>query len=114
MGQTDTRLKLTRFVSVTLVFLVVLCCLATVPWLLGQRGQRGRRLWKEAAIPLIAKWADDQNGRAQEIGALTNRISDTRVLEEGWLTDKMILMGSGEWLVYKSHCSKEAPHLVND
>ena len=35
-------------------------------------------------------------------------------MEAGWLTDKLILMKSGEWLVYKSHCSKEEPHIVRD
>jgi hypothetical protein len=114
MGQTAIGLKHTRFLWATLVVLVVSCCLAGVSWLSGHWGQPARRQWKEEAIPLIAKWADDQKGRAQEIGALTNRTAETRVLEAGWLTDKMILMGSGEWLIYKSHCSKEAPHLVND
>ncbi len=73
-----------------------------------------RRHWKEAAIPLVALWADDQNWRGQEIAILTNRTTDKRVLAGGWLTDRMILMASGEWLVYRSHCSKEAPHLVKD
>jgi hypothetical protein len=26
----------------------------------------------------------------------------------------MILMESGEWLIYRSHCSKEPPHNVED
>lgn len=45
---------------------------------------------------------------------LTNGKTDGRVLEEGWLTDKIILTGSGEWLVYMSHCSKAKPHNVKD
>jgi hypothetical protein len=109
-----TRPNTARFSRVALGLLLVLCCLAAVPWLLGQRAQAARRHWKEEAIPLIANWAEDQNWRAQEIGILTNRTSDKRVLAAGWLTDRMILMEGGEWLVYKSHCSKAAPHLVKD
>ena len=45
---------------------------------------------------------------------LTNGTTDGRVLEEGWLSDKIILTGSGEWLVYRSHCSKARPHNVKD
>ncbi len=108
------KLVRTRLGRVALGLLLVLCCFAAAPWLLAQRGHMARRHWKKEAIPLIANWADDQGWRAQEIGVLTNRRSDQRVLAEGWLTDRMILMASGEWLVYRSHCSKEAPHLVKD
>lgn len=59
-------------------------------------------------------WADDGNWRAQEIEVLTKRTNDSRVIAEGWLTDKLILMQSGEWLVYRSHCSKAKPHWVKD
>ncbi len=108
------KLKRKHLGKVALGLLVVLCCIAAAPWLLVQRGHTARRQWKEAAIPQIANWADDQIWRAQEIGALTNRGSDKHVLAEGWLTERMILMVSGEWLVYRSHCSKEAPHVVKD
>jgi hypothetical protein len=64
--------------------------------------------------PAIASWAENKNWRAQEIEILTNRTTEHRVIEEGWLTDKMILMRSGEWLIYKSHCPKEKPRLVKD
>jgi hypothetical protein len=108
------KLIRTRLSRLALGLLLVLCCLAAARWLLAQRPQAARRHWKDEAIPLIAHWAEDQNWRAQEIGVLTNRRSDKRVRAEGWLTDSMILMANGEWLVYKSHCSKQAPHLVKD
>ena len=103
-----------RFVWTAAGLLTVLSCLAAAPWFFSQSGAAARRHWKDKAIPLIGTWADDQNRRAQEIGFLTNRTADKGVIVEGWLTDKMILMESGEWLVYRSHCSKEAPHLVSD
>lgn len=106
-----SRTILTR---IAVGLLLVVSCLAATPWLLGQRARAARRHWKDEAIPLVASWAEDKNWRAQEIGILTNRTADKRVLAEGWLTDKTILMESGEWLVYKSHCSKERPHLVKD
>jgi hypothetical protein len=108
------RLKTIRFRRIAIAVLVIISCLAAAPWLFGRWAQAARRHWKNAALPLIADWTNDQNWRTQEIRILTNRVTDARVLEEGWLTDRMILMGSGEWLAYKSHCSKEAPHLVKD
>jgi hypothetical protein len=36
------------------------------------------------------------------------------VIVEGWLSEHLILMQSGEWLVYKSHCNKAPPHNVMD
>jgi hypothetical protein len=108
------RLKTRRLARIALALLLVASCLAAAPWCIGQWTRAARRHWKTDALPLIASWADDQTWRAQEIGILTNRAADKRVLEEGWLTDRMILMENGEWLVYKSHCSKEKPRLVKD
>jgi hypothetical protein len=85
-----------------------------MPWVVGHRLQAARRHWKNDAIPAIANWSEDGSWRTQEIEILTKRTNDQRVIAEGWLTDKMILMQSGEWLVYKSHCSKAEPHLVKD
>jgi hypothetical protein len=106
--------KTTSSVRIAVGLLLLISCLAATPWFFGLRAPAARRHWKEEALPLVARWAEDRNWRAQEIGILTNRKSDKHVLAEGWLTDKMILMESGEWLVYKSHCSKEKPHLVKD
>ena len=107
-------LRKSRIVKVAAGLLLVASCVLAVPWVVGHRSQTARRHWKNDALPVIARWAEDSNWRAQEIEIVTKRTNDERVIENGWLTDKMILMQSGEWLVYKSHCSKAEPHEVKD
>jgi hypothetical protein len=104
----------TRAVRAAVVLLLLVSCVAATFWFLNHRPETARRHWKDEAIPAITGWAEDRHWLAQEIGILTNRTTDRRVVEEGWPTDRMILMQSGEWLVYRSHCSKEEPHLVKD
>ena len=103
-----------RALLVAGVLLLVGAILAALPSFMSHRLQAARRHWKNDAIPAIAKLAEDKRWLSQEIGILTNRTADQRVLAEGWLTDKLILMRSGEWLIYRSHCSKEKPHFVKD
>lgn len=78
--------------------------------------QRARRAWKEKALPEIASRADDSEWIAGQSRLLNDADAgfEQGVIGPGWLTDGMILMQSGEWLVYKSHCSKAAPHNVRD
>lgn len=75
-----------------------------------------RRNWKEEAIPTITRLADDKNWVRKEIDFLTDGKSGPgqRLLAYQWLSDRMILMESGEWLIYRSHCHKEPPHDVED
>ena len=108
------RSKASHLVKVAVSLVLLVACVVSTSWYLSHRPQKARKHWKDDAIPAIARRAEDQNWRAQEIEVLTKRTTDQRVMAEGWLTDKMILMKSGEWLVYKSHCSKEQPHLVRD
>jgi hypothetical protein len=103
-----------RILKIAAGLLLVAAVVAALPGIARHRLEAARRHWKNDAIPVIASGAEDRTWRAQEIGILTNRTADPRVLEEGWLTDKLILMQNGEWLVYKSHCSKAAPRFVKD
>ena len=75
-----------------------------------------RRAWKERAVPEIARLAGDPAWLAREKAALRSPGSGdkSRVIAPGWLSERMILMKSGEWLVYRSHCSKRPPHNVKD
>jgi hypothetical protein len=108
------RPKKSRLFKIAAVLLLAALCAMALPWIVGHRLQAARRHWKNDAIPAIANGADDRSWRTQEIEMLTRHTNDQRVIEEGWLTDKIILMQSGEWLVYKSHCSKVKPRLVKD
>ena len=77
--------------------------------------QHTRRAWKEGALPEISRDADDPRWISKEIAFLrSSPEGDQRIIAEGWLSDRMILMKTGEWLVYRSHCSKASPHQVSD
>ena len=82
-------------------------------WGFQNTGQRARRAWKNEALPKIKKMSDDMVWVTREIEKLKDD-NHPQIFEAGWLTDRLILMANGEWLVYESHCSKDKPHLVSD
>lgn len=96
------------------VVLLLICAIAAMPWLLPKYGKIARRNWKNEAIPQISQWVNGTNWQVAQLGLLTNGVSSASVYEAGWLSDKMILMTNGEWLVYRSHCPKKSPRLVQD
>lgn len=75
-----------------------------------------RRDWKEQAIPQIEKRVGDQEWIRKEIAFIQGAAPQTgqRILAYGWLTDRMILMSNGDWLIYENHCKKAPPHHVDD
>jgi hypothetical protein len=75
-----------------------------------------RKAWKENAIPEITKYADDTAWVDKEVQRCSAQTQNNtpQVIQLNWLTDRMILMKSGEWLVFKSHCNKRPPHEVRD
>lgn len=98
-------------VSVGIVALVGIVLILGLP----KYQQYARRAWKEGALPEIRRLADDPSLVSAEINMLGGpRAGNGRVLAEHWLSDRLILMSNGEWLVYKSHCSKVSPRLVSD
>jgi hypothetical protein len=105
--------------SLYVVAALLVCAVLALPllgWFHRWQTQRARKDWKEKAIPEISRLADDREWVDQEASKLaaagTGHMEG--VIAEGWLTDRMIRMRTGEWLVYKSHCSKAPPHNVRD
>jgi hypothetical protein len=77
----------------------------------------GARLsWKNDAIAVISNLADDDKWIDREVEFITGADPepDQRLLAERWLSSHMIRMKSGEWLIYESHCQKEAPRNISD
>jgi hypothetical protein len=77
----------------------------------------GARLnWKNDAIAEITNRADDAKWIDREMQFITGADPepDQRLLAGRWLSSHMILMQSGEWLIYESHCQKEAPRNITD
>jgi len=89
----------------------ILALLGAVGLVLSQRGDRlhakARKDWKDQAIIEIARRAADTNWLAIETGTLKKGAAQKDADEGAWLTDHLILMTNGEWIVYASKCSKE-------
>jgi len=102
------------FFSFILLLLAAIAAF-TLAWYQG-RELSARREWKDKALPEISTLTSNKDWVDGEKDLLTNsqQKQNQRIMETGWLTDKMILMKSGEWLVYKSHCSKRPPKNVRD
>ena len=103
-------------ISFAVLLAIVAGALLCLPWAVRQRQYLARKSWKEGAIPEIAKLANDSKWVSEEIAILGSgeATGSQRIIADRWLTDRMVLMASGEWLVYKSHCSKAPPHQVRD
>jgi len=97
--------------KIAVVLFLVICAAWLFAWYTG-----ARRRWKSAALQEIHQLASDKQWVTKELSILAGKEKDEgkRVIAEGWLTDRMILMKSGEWLVYRSHCPKRPPHDVKD
>jgi len=109
-------MKLNQKRSLIAVAVLLVIVVSGLPWAVQQRQYFARKEWKEEAIPEIAKFANDSKWVSEEIALLGTgeATGNQRIIADRWLTDRMILMSSGEWLVYKSHCNKVAPHPVRD
>ncbi len=99
-----------------LTLTIIAACLALPVWWKSHQKHQARLAWKESAIPEINRYADDSAWVRREIFTLTNESAteENQIIEEPWLSDRMMLMNSGEWLVYRSHCHKEEPRNVED
>ena len=109
-----TRSIKSRVIRIAVGLLFAAACVAASPFVVRGFLYVARWNWKNGAIPTIAKLAEDRAWREKEIKLVATETNDQRVIASGWLTDNLILMENGEWLVYKSHCSKEKPHAVRD
>lgn len=70
---------------------------------------QARRDWKEDAISLIASLSNDEQWILKEKALLLGApaVDGQKLLSDDWLSNRMILMSNGEWLVYKNHCPKD-------
>ena len=74
----------------------------------GERlSSRARKEWKEKAIAEIAQRTSDPARVLREIDSLKTKPSvDTEWAK--WISEDLILMTNGEWMVYRNICAKEA------
>ena len=62
--------------------------------------------WKADAISNIRSLASDTNWMATEIAGLTTNPSKDDGSGDGWISDHLILMTDGSWMVYDNICTK--------
>jgi hypothetical protein len=103
-------------IAIAVLLAIVAGVFLIPPWAVRQRQYMARKDWKQQAIPEIAKFSDDSKWVSEEIALLCSgeATGNQSIIADRWLTDRMILTASGEWLVYKSHCNKVPPHQVRD
>ncbi len=111
-----TKKKKRWLIAFGLVVALVAGIVVVLPWAFRQWQYMARKDWKEHALPGIVRLAEDKQWVSQEIALISKPqpADNRRIIAERWLSDNMILMRNGEWLVYRSHCGKEAPHNVRD
>lgn len=76
-------------------------------WYYRRLHAQPRKDWKEKAIAEIARRAGDSNWLTNEITGLKREVDVQPGHPETWLTEHLILMTNGEWIVYANVCSKE-------
>jgi len=64
-----------------------------------------RRAWKDNAIDKISSSVSDPAWVKGELAALKKRTGNED--SDGWLSDRLIVMRNGDWLVYANVCRKE-------
>ena len=85
--------------------------LAVAGLFLIQSGDRlhakARKEWKEKEVAEIARRTSDAAWLAAETNLLKTNAAPDPSDSAAWLSDRLILMKNGEWMVYASKCSKE-------
>jgi hypothetical protein len=72
-----------------------------------RRHASARKEWKSKAIPEIATKFGDSNWLASETRTLNAKGVAGTSDSGNWISDHLLLMKNGEWIVYASKCSKE-------
>jgi hypothetical protein len=67
-----------------------------------------RREWKQMAVTDIARRATNSAWLSNEVAAVAAEMAKpTDRFEQAWFSDHLLLMRSGEWMVYTNICSKQ-------
>ena len=93
-----------------LIAIIVLLAvvLSGVLCVLGLRWARQRTIekWNRAAIATVSCLASDTNWISSQISTLrTQPLED--MSRSGWMTNNLLILKSGEWIVFTNACQKE-------
>ena len=91
----------------------VLCLAAYGPTVLtgGERlSSKARKSWKENAITEIAQRCSDPARILKAIEALKTK-TPVEAEWNRWMSEDLIVMTNGEWMVYRNICAKEKGHI---
>ena len=105
--------------------LVFVGLLIGVPILLGAvwlyyvgaiRFSGARKHWQAESVAMIRAWAADPGWQEAERTALANDVPmyEGQILFSGWLTEHLMLMENGDYLIYRMQCPKQQLGEVDD
>ena len=72
-----------------------------------------RKEWKDKAVAEIGQLADDADWRAAETARLKSQPARSLPGGETWLSERLVVLENGDWMVYASKASKSDPR-IND
>lgn len=96
------RRKRTILLAVVLLLLGVFFGLR---WFLSS--QRLRRNWKNQAVVDIARLAADGSWVGEQTAVVEREVAKTPHTNDAWVGNQIVVMGNGEWLVFKNECSHQ-------
>lgn len=74
--------------------------------MVSQYRDRARNRWKADAVARVARLANDADWVAAEIAALRAQPTSEAGTGSGWISDDLIFLQDGSWVVYANICSK--------
>jgi len=72
----------------------------------SQYRDRVRNRWRADAVARVARLANDADWVAAEIAALRAQPTSEDGTGAGWISDDLVLLQDGSWVVYANICSK--------
>jgi type II secretory pathway pseudopilin PulG len=94
-----------RFIIAAAV--IGLAAVLLVPSVLRHHRRAVQRQWRAAAIEEVNRLASDSDWIATRIAALDERPGNDESSRDKWLSERLVLMQNGEWIVCANKCSKE-------
>ena len=106
-----TKRKIAIGICSLVVLLLLIPIIGNVRYRLWHHEQfygRPRQDWKELAVSLVARRAKDLTWLTQEIATLKAKPdSQTRGEAVPWVSENLIRLRNGEWIVYTNICNKQ-------
>jgi hypothetical protein len=98
--------KRRRWIVVVTALLVAVVVARVVSVMNDPLRSAARRAWRDQAVASIQQRVEDKTWIANELERLKSRAA-TQSLEGGWVSDEILVMGNGDWIICENVCAKE-------